>query len=309
MLKKLFVSAVLCTASIAAMAQSQIVTHVVQRGETIESIAKHYNISVADLNNANPNADGLIYVGMKLAVPVMNTAATSTTNTSPAVSTTTSTTTETATSNLSEVTNSYHETETQRTISTTQTTSSFTESKRGKIEPSVEFGVALGQFLGDGAKFGDEHLFKLTYGIHGAFGAKYFITENFFAEALIGYRYLDGIGNRKTFELIYGDGAHGDFTTHSIYIPLYFGAKVNDFTFKAGPYFDNIVKGKYVAERPIGNFKQTEKIKDGKFSAGLNFCAAYGNYGIKFNIGLSNYGGKILDEDAKEMAFGVFIIF
>ena len=80
MLKKLFLSAVLCTASMVAMAQSQIITHVVQRGETLESIAKYYNISVADLNNANPNADGIIYVGMKLAVPVMA-AATTTTST------------------------------------------------------------------------------------------------------------------------------------------------------------------------------------------------------------------------------------
>lgn len=86
MLKKLFLSAVLCTASMVTMAQSQIITHVVQRGETLESIAKYYNISVADLNNANPNADGLIYVGMKLAVPVATTtvSTTSSTITTPA---------------------------------------------------------------------------------------------------------------------------------------------------------------------------------------------------------------------------------
>ena len=60
MLKKLFLSAVLCTASMVAMAQSQIITHVVQRGETLESIAKYYNISVADLKNAKPKADGFI---------------------------------------------------------------------------------------------------------------------------------------------------------------------------------------------------------------------------------------------------------
>ena len=86
MLKKLFLSAVLCTASMVAMAQSQIITHVVQRGETLESIAKYYNISVADLNNANPNADGIIYVGMKLAVPVATTtvSTTSSTITTPA---------------------------------------------------------------------------------------------------------------------------------------------------------------------------------------------------------------------------------
>lgn len=87
MLKKLFLSAVLCTASMVAMAQSQIITHVVQRGETLESIAKYYNISVADLNNANPNADGLIYVGMKLAVPVATTSTTTTVATTPIAAT------------------------------------------------------------------------------------------------------------------------------------------------------------------------------------------------------------------------------
>jgi len=52
-----------------AMAQSQTVTHVVQRGETIESIAEIYKVSVEDINKANPNADGIVYVGMKLNIP------------------------------------------------------------------------------------------------------------------------------------------------------------------------------------------------------------------------------------------------
>lgn len=164
MLKKLFLSAVLCTAYMVAMAQSQIITHVVQRGETLESIAKYYNISVADLNNANPNADGLIYVGMKLAVPVATTSTTTTVATTPIAATET-------TSAPADATGVNQESESQRTVSSTQASYSFTESKIGTFEPSVEFGLALGQFLGDGTKFGDEHMFKLTFGIHGAFGA------------------------------------------------------------------------------------------------------------------------------------------
>lgn len=139
-----------------------------------------------------------------------------------------------------------------------------------------------------------------------AFGAKYFITEKLFAEALIGYRYLDAIKNKKLLELALGDGAHGDLLTHSIYIPLYFGAKVNNFKFKVGPYFDYIVKGKNVTERAIGHFKSTDKIDDGRFSVGLNFCAAISGFGVKFNVGLSKYADI---KDAKEMAFGVFMIF
>ena len=70
MVKKIILSVLLCTVCMFTMAQSQTVTHVVQRGETIESIAQYYNVSVEDINKANPNADGVVYVGMKLVVPV-----------------------------------------------------------------------------------------------------------------------------------------------------------------------------------------------------------------------------------------------
>ena len=72
MIKRFFLSVLLCTVCAFAMAQNQIVTHVVQRGETIESIAEYYKVSVADINKANPNADGIIYVGMKLNIPASN---------------------------------------------------------------------------------------------------------------------------------------------------------------------------------------------------------------------------------------------
>ncbi len=70
MVKKFFFSVMFCAISMMTMAQTQSVTHVVQRGETIESIAKNYNVSVEDINKANPNADGMFYAGMKLAIPV-----------------------------------------------------------------------------------------------------------------------------------------------------------------------------------------------------------------------------------------------
>lgn len=69
MIKKIFLSVLLCTVCMFGMAQSQTVTHVVQRGETLESIAEYYKVSVEDINKANPNADGIVYVGMKLNIP------------------------------------------------------------------------------------------------------------------------------------------------------------------------------------------------------------------------------------------------
>lgn len=70
MIKKLFLSAVFSAVSVFSIAQVQNMTHVVQRGETIESIAEYYHVSVDDINKANPNVDGMVYVGMKLVVPV-----------------------------------------------------------------------------------------------------------------------------------------------------------------------------------------------------------------------------------------------
>lgn len=45
------------------------VTYTVQRGETLAGIAAKFNVTTADLIKANPNADGLFYVGMKLNIP------------------------------------------------------------------------------------------------------------------------------------------------------------------------------------------------------------------------------------------------
>ena len=46
MIKKIFLSVLLCTVCMFGLAQSQTVIHVVQRGETLESIAESYKVSV-----------------------------------------------------------------------------------------------------------------------------------------------------------------------------------------------------------------------------------------------------------------------
>lgn len=67
----------------ALLAAAQTTTHVVQRGETIESIAEKYGITTAALLEANPNAADFFFVGMKLQIPAAEAAtATQTTTTS-----------------------------------------------------------------------------------------------------------------------------------------------------------------------------------------------------------------------------------
>lgn len=54
--------------SIAASAQTT-VTHTVERGETVASIAKKYNVTPQNIINANPDAAEFVFAGMKLEIP------------------------------------------------------------------------------------------------------------------------------------------------------------------------------------------------------------------------------------------------
>ncbi len=285
MIKKIFLSVLLCAVCVFTMAQSQTVTHVVQRGETLESIAEYYKVSVEDINKANPNAGGMVYVGMKLIIPmsanvikeVKNAQSDTTSSTAPAPvhSTLISQTSKTQ---------SNHSTETQ---------------KKGTVEPSMQLIPRFGSLNGDNA----EHL-KSTFGISAAFGAKYFVADNIFLEGLVGYRGLMTFYKKKYAEVIMGKGASGSLETHSIYIPLYVGAKLNNLMLKAGPYFDYIVSGADKVE--VGSHKIKNKITDDRLSVGLNFSAQYKEYGLNFNIGITDYAGM---KKCKEMAIGLILAF
>lgn len=66
-MKKLLTIAVMLLSFTALMAQQ--ITHTIQRGETIESIAQKYNVSVDALKKANPDISELFFVGLKLNIP------------------------------------------------------------------------------------------------------------------------------------------------------------------------------------------------------------------------------------------------
>ena len=68
-MKRYILSLILAMGMIVGMAQTT-QTHTVQRGETIESVAQKYGITVDALKAANPNAGNLFFVGMKLNIPV-----------------------------------------------------------------------------------------------------------------------------------------------------------------------------------------------------------------------------------------------
>lgn len=67
-MKKIFIISILLFIFLNMSAQTTI-SHIVRRGETIESIAKKYEVSVEDLQRLNPSTKKYLYAGMKLVIP------------------------------------------------------------------------------------------------------------------------------------------------------------------------------------------------------------------------------------------------
>lgn len=66
-MKKLLFTMFMLLSFTGMMAQQ--ITHTIQRGETIESIARKYNVSVDALKKANPDISEMFFVGLKLNIP------------------------------------------------------------------------------------------------------------------------------------------------------------------------------------------------------------------------------------------------
>lgn len=72
-MKKIILSLFTFMAVTMAMAQQVGHTvHTIERGETLESIAQKYHVSVDAIKKANPDAANMFYVGMKIDIPKSN---------------------------------------------------------------------------------------------------------------------------------------------------------------------------------------------------------------------------------------------
>ena len=168
MVKKIILSVLLCTVCMFTMAQSQTVTHVVQRGETIESIAQYYNVSVEDINKANPNADGVVYVGMKLNIPTSSDFSKTTPKEAP--------------KNMAPIQKQVTENHTENYVKHNDTQNN--DEKVGKFEFAGELGFGF-------IKGADNFMYEATV------GANYRLPYNIYLGARIGYNSANYIGLTK----------------------------------------------------------------------------------------------------------------
>ena len=168
MVKKIILSVLLCTVCMFTMAQSQTVTHVVQRGETIESIAQYYNVSVEDINKANPNADGVVYVGMILNIPTSSDFSKTTPKEAP--------------KNMAPIQKQVTENHTENYVKHNDTQNN--DEKVGKFEFAGELGFGF-------IKGADNFMYEATV------GANYRLPYNIYVGARIGYNSANYIGLTK----------------------------------------------------------------------------------------------------------------
>lgn len=66
---KVFITILLLMSVTSVKGQTGTTEYKIQRGESIESIAKAHGVTVDDIIKANPNTDGLFYAGMKIIIP------------------------------------------------------------------------------------------------------------------------------------------------------------------------------------------------------------------------------------------------
>lgn len=225
----------------------------IQRGESIESIAKAHGVTVYDIMEANPNADGTFYAGMKIIIPAKRNEVKEEVHGEQAVGNSVSV------MKAPEVANTDNETH-----------------KLGDVDFAYEGIVAYQEFNGDG---GD--MFSGGFGFKLGLGAKAWLSETAYIKGLLGYKgMLVDIRKRA------GDGS---LSTHSVYLPLYAGVKIKKVFVEAGPYFDYIVKGEM--EIGTGSNKVKAKIKDDKFSAGLALNIGYGEFCVSLGMGLTKFAG------------------
>ncbi len=238
-MKKTILCIILLAANILVSLAQTMQKHTVQRGETQESVAQKYGVTVAAMKEANPNIGEYFYVGMVLNVPEKQSVAE---NGSVPVTETTSVPATTSTAATRVVVD-----ERQESAYTSPTVSSTTVSFSRK--GTWDMTGRLGWFARTYEKGADMDGFGMSM----LLGANYFLEEQAFLKFCIGWGTASKNKNKVNSEL------------HSIRVPISINylvpiGKKAGISFGAGPYFDYVVSGK--TEYGVGKDKYKVKFSD-----------------------------------------------
>lgn len=233
-MKKFILSLFAFMAVTLAMAQQVNYTvHTIERGETLESIATKYHVSVNAIKKANPDALDMIYVGMKINIPKSS-------NEEPQqVDNNTNTKIDSRGYQSAIISNASNETP--------------------KFETELFAGATFSTYTGDDVKNTD-----MQIGFNGGVTGRYYIVNNFFAEASLMFT-TKGYKSKKK------NGPK--MTTYNIDVPINIGYRFmlsDDISLKikAGPYITYAIGGEQEAENVKTKLKDIKSFNT--FNVGID---------------------------------------
>lgn len=212
-----------------AIAQTNTIKHTVDRGETLQSIAKRYATTEAKIIELNPDAAQFVYVGMELTIPAVKEDNQKTLHNNF------------VTQNTSDhfITNS--------ALNNTD----FSKNDHTKFEKELYVGVSMNNFTGDDIKNSD-----MKVGFNAGVTARYYVVNDLFLEGSFGISTKGYKSYSESSSGTYWDdeGPNYDssistkYTSYNIDLPILVGYKLamnDDFNIKlkVGPYLTYALSG------------------------------------------------------------------
>ena len=264
-----------------AIAQTSTIKHTVDRGETLQSIAKRYATTEAKIIELNPDAAQFVYVGMELTIPAVKV--------NDAVKEDNS---KTLYNNFVTQNTSDHFITNSALINT-----DFSKNNHTKFEKELYVGISMNNFTGDDIKNSD-----MKVGFNAGVTARYYVVNDFFLEGSLGISTKGYKSDSESSSGSYWDdeGPNYDgsistkYTSYNLDLPILVGYKlaVNDdfnIKLKVGPYLTYALSGKlkeegYWTEYEDIHSSATEHINKETKIGDMN---GFKNFGYGIHAGIS----------------------
>lgn len=264
-----------------AIAQTSTIKHTVDRGETLQSIAKRYATTEAKIIELNPDAAQFVYVGMELTIPAVKVNDT------------------VKEDNQNTLHNNFvtQNTSDQFITNSALNNTGFSKDDHTKFEKELYIGVSMNKFTGDDIKNSD-----MKVGFNAGVTARYYVVNDLFLEGSLGISTKGYKSDNKSSSGLYWDdeGPNYDgsisakYTSYNLDLPILVGYKLTvneDFNvkLKVGPYLTYALSGKlkeegYWTEYEDIHSSATEHInKETKISEMNDFK----NFGYGIHAGIS----------------------
>lgn len=267
------------------LSAQETVKHVVQKGETLTSIAANYGVTVLEITTLNPKAQRFLFTGMELQIPIKNKpAAPASTGATAVNSTANASVPATQQAQVSSPTSGTKTDYTSYPESTYTNNSTSTTNTTNQSSTSVHFTAGYNLSLEEKAED------STVWGVSVLLSVDEYLTDIFYV----------GLGGGLTFggSKYEQDSYKSTSTAYQLAFPIYFGVTpIDGLDIDTGPSFNWLVgggtklfvDGEKVSESKYSDDKELKRFSPSwRISARLFNCLHVGvNIGLKKDSGAS----------------------